>query len=118
MEPGPLAQHEFVGEAVRRHRPRLGQAPRVDAGGHRLDQCIVQRVEDHERRDGRLRVAGIEPPRSERDVKAERHRPLRRRLGSHGSDPDREKHDEAYTGHHVVPPGLGLIGTRYERRVA
>ena len=56
-----LTQHERVGEAVLRHRPRLGEARRGLPGGHRLHQRVVDRVEHLERRDRGLGLTGIEP---------------------------------------------------------
>ena len=68
VELGVLTQHEGVAGAVRRHRPRFGEARRGLSGRHRLHQRVVDRVEDLERRDGRFGLAWIEPARRQGDV--------------------------------------------------
>jgi len=56
-----ITQHEVPGQAILRHRPRLGETWRIDVARHGLDHCVVQRVEHHERGDQRLRISRIEP---------------------------------------------------------
>src|SRR5205085_6587333 len=51
VKPRPLAQHELPRAAVPGYAPRLGEAGGVEVAGHRLDERVVERVEDHERRD-------------------------------------------------------------------
>ena len=68
-----LAQDELPHATVLRHGPRLGQAGRVEVRRHRLHEGVVERVEDHERRDLGVRLGGIEPARGERDVDGEGH---------------------------------------------
>ena len=75
-----LPQLELVGLLVGTERPRLGQARRHDAAGHRLDQRVVERVLDPERRDEALHLAWIEPGRGHGHVEGPAHLAFRLRL--------------------------------------
>ena len=68
VEFGPVAQHEFVGEPVFADRPRFGKARRQVFARHRLHHRVVQRIEDHERRDHPGRLGRVEPARRQRDM--------------------------------------------------
>ncbi len=65
-----FAQNELVGEAVRGHGPRLGQARRHRLARHRLHHGVVQGIHHHERRDHARRLRRVEPRRRQRDVHA------------------------------------------------
>src|SRR3989441_11140317 len=54
VELDPFAQHELVDEPVGRHAPRLGQAGSHALPRHRLEERVMQRVEEHEGRRRRL----------------------------------------------------------------
>src|SRR5882724_8298229 len=87
-----LAQDEIVDEPIRRRGPRLGQAGRERLAGHRLHDAVVERVEDHERRDdGRLRW--IEVRRHQGRMNRPRDLPVRR-----GADRDRRHQEEQRDG--------------------
>ena len=51
VELRPAAEDELVDEPIRGHAPRLGQARRHRLARHRLHERVVQRVEEHVRRD-------------------------------------------------------------------
>ena len=97
VELDAVSQEELVGEAVLRRRPRLCQARRIEPARHGLDEGIVDRVEDHERRDGRLRLRGVEPLRGQGDVDGKVDLPLGRRLDRRG-DRRRERNGERQRG--------------------
>ena len=75
-----LAQLELVGELVRAHRPRLGQARRHQIAGHRLHERVVDRVE-HPERGEPLELSRIEPHGRERHVQRPAHLAFRLGLG-------------------------------------
>jgi hypothetical protein len=52
MELRAFAEDELVDEPVGRHGPRLGEARRHCLARHRLDERVVQSVQDHERGAG------------------------------------------------------------------
>ena len=114
VELDALADDELVGEAVLGHRPRLGQARRVEAGRHRLHQRVVQGVEHHERRDDALGLGGIEPARRKRDVHAPRHRAFGRgghRIRAAEDSECEEHHDDASDGSshwHLRPAAVSI----------
>ena len=116
VELDPLAQQELVTGAIGGHRPGLREARRGRALGHGLHQRVVDRVEDLERTDGGLRLAGIEPAGCQRDVEGVRHLALGsgRLSGPHGhaERPDRgEQHgsgDGSSQESHLRPP-WGII---------
>ena len=103
-----LPDDELIGEAVFGRRPRLGQARGVDPGRHRLHQRVVQRVENHERRDDAFRLGGIEPAGCERDVHAPRHGAFgcrgRRTRAAEERDGCEHQDDTSGGSSHVHPP--------------
>src|SRR5712664_3280374 len=54
VELDPFAQHELVDEPVGRHAPRLGPAGGHALPRHRLEERVMQRVEEHDGRRRRL----------------------------------------------------------------
>ena len=76
-----LAQLELVRALIRRDRPGLGEARSLQVSGQRLDQRVVQRIEDPERRELSDRLAWIEPLRGDGDVHGPAHLAVRLRLG-------------------------------------
>src|SRR5262245_28612064 len=60
VEPHPLAQHELIDEPIRRCTPRLRQAGRHTLVWCRLHERVVERVEEHERRDKARRLRRLE----------------------------------------------------------
>ena len=73
VELQPLAQLELVGLLVRADGPRLGQAGGHEIARHRLDQRVVQRVQDPERCELPGDLGGVEPQRRQRDVERPAH---------------------------------------------
>jgi len=95
VESHALAEHEVPDAPVPGHRERLGQGWRVQVTWHRLHQRVMQRVQDHERRDLGLGLRGVEPAGGERDVHAPRHRAGRLRGRARGQqDAHRDEQDE------------------------
>ena len=111
-----LPQQELVRQPVGGHGPRLREARRVDAAGHRLDQRVVQGVEHHERGDRGLGVPGIEPARRQRDVQAERDRSFRRAVGGTGKEACRKEKGERDTSLHVMTTSHGDCSTNPAKR--
>ena len=60
VEPEPLSQLELVHEPVRTLFPRLGQARAHVVAGQRLDQRVVQGIEEDERCAESRGLGGIE----------------------------------------------------------
>ena len=78
MESDAIAQHEIVAQPVRRCRPGFGEAGRQFLARHRLHDRVMQRVQDHERRDDPRRLGRVEPGRRQRDMHAPGQLTLRR----------------------------------------
>ena len=72
-------QHELRREHVLGHGPRLRQARARAHAGHRLDQPVVEHVEQEIGRDGALALRGVQPPRDRAEVHRDGERALRRR---------------------------------------
>ena len=88
---------ELVGETIRRHRPRLGEARGGETPGHGLHHRVVDRIENHEGRDGRLGLGRIEPPRGQGHVDGPAHLPFGggpRPGRKPGQDHDEERRDD------------------------
>ena len=99
MELRALAEDELVDEPVGRHGPRLGQARRHRLARHRLDERVVQPVQDHERRAGE-RLRRVEIRGDQGRVHAPRHLALGRGAGRGGrgeAETQRDHRDRAYT---------------------
>ena len=80
VELHPFSKNEVVREAVLRCRPRLGGARRLRVAGHWLQHGVVERVQEHVRRDDAGRLGRIEPGGRDRHVNSPRHL-ARRSLG-------------------------------------
>src|SRR5262249_48351460 len=111
VEPEALAELELVGLAVRALLPRLRQARRHEIAGHRLEECVVERVEHPERRDeAGSQLARIEPGRGERHVErpAQLALGLRRRrrlrLGHRVTRDTAGEQDHDQDTRHICPP--------------
>src|SRR5262249_25149941 len=78
-----LAQLEFVDEPIWAFSPGLGQARRPVVAGQRLDQRIVQSIEEHERRTDARSLGWIEKGRCDRGVKSNGQLPFRLALCGH-----------------------------------
>jgi len=96
-----LPQDEVVGEPVLGHRPRLGEARGLRVAGHRLEHGIVERVEEHVRRDDARRLGGVEPRRRDRHVDGPRELPLGGgRRGRRDKQSQEQQHDnQSSSGH-------------------
>src|SRR5215467_783824 len=130
VELEPLAQLELIGPLIRTERPRLGQARRHDVAGHRLDQGIVERVLDPERRDKAQHLARIEPGRRHRHVERPAHLALGLGLGfrpadeparQEGAERDADEHPQAgwaeraltaHAGSPMIDPAPAMIAER------
>ena len=99
VELDALPEHELIDEAVLRHRPRLGQTRRAEAGWHRLHQRVVEGVEHHERDDGPFRVRGVEPAGGQGNVRPPRHASFGCRVerSSPGEKQEREHENLAHS---------------------
>jgi hypothetical protein len=126
VEADAVPEQELVHEPVRRHRPRLGEGGRARAGGHGLEERIVERVEHQEGRDRALVVGGIQPARGQREVHRPGHLPGRRRIGrrrrprgdGEGDHQEGERNDRPGQPRHGRPiisqlPGSGLAITHF-----
>jgi len=133
VKPDAFAEHELVDEAVRRDAPRLREAWSDLVARHGFHHRVVQRIEDHERRDGSGGLGRIKPRGSERDVDGPDHlacgrvraprgrvrAPLRRRDGAQGADGEDQNDEdhgrEAAHGVHdgsLIPHVIGSSASR------
>ena len=100
VEPETLAQLEFVHEPVRTLSPRLGQARRHVVAGQRLDQRVVQGVEEHKRRAESRRLGRIEKRGSDGGVEGDGQLALGPALTDSFSSPRHQEENE-YGEHHA-----------------
>ena len=108
VEPETLAQLELVHEPVRALRPGLGQTGRHVIAGQRLDQGVVQSIQEHERGADSWALAGVEKGGRDRGIEGNRQLAVRLgRGGLAGRCPQRkqkQERDRRREPTHVEPP--------------
>jgi hypothetical protein len=105
----PLAQLEVVGEPVGALAPGLGQARRHVVAGQRLDERVVERVEEREGGAEPRRLGGVEKRGRDRGVERDGELAVRRPLGASRPGREREQDEREQSGQadastHVGPP--------------
>src|SRR4029453_9354007 len=107
------AELELVDEPVRALLPRLREAGRHVVAGQRLDQRVVHRVQEDERRPDARRLGRIEEYRRDRRVEGYRELPVRLalRVGRSipsGQDEEGDESDSARERTHIESPDGGV----------
>src|SRR5262249_57521003 len=90
----PLAELELVHEPVRALLPRFGQTRRHVVAGQRLDQRVVERVQEDERRPESRGLRGIEKRGGDGRVERDRELTVWLALRAGRAGPDEEEAGE------------------------